>query len=217
MSPSLINGHDLSHWYTEEQSAERLSISVRSFQRLIADGKTKEFGYAPEKRKRTRGDGRKPESVFNPDEVDTLASLARQRIVPPGLVLPGIHSNGNAHNDFHRGEDEIPQGLAFALRFMEQLAGLLGKRQAPQLLGTSEGETHDETPARVDPDKLYLTIGEASQVSGLSKVLLKNLAPQIGFRDGQQWRIARANLADSANVAQLARSLSEVLSREAKA
>lgn len=203
---TALNGSQestLANWYTEEQAAEKLNISVRSFQRLIAEGKSKEFAYAPEKRKRPRGEGRKPESVFNPEEVDTLANLSRTRIVPPEFIA-AHHASEQEHVS---AGDDLPAGLAFALRLMEKFAEIIGKREGPRLLAAGADETEPSpAPASVDPGKLYLTIPEAAQVSGLTATLLRRLAPEIGFRDGGRWKIPRAHLADSANIAKLARS-----------
>jgi len=65
---------DLEEWYTEGEAAAKLALSPRTFRRFIAAGKYEEFAYAPERKRRPR-EGKKPETVYNPKDVDTLASV----------------------------------------------------------------------------------------------------------------------------------------------
>lgn len=57
--------NDLSTWPTKPEAAARLGISERSLERLVEQGKP------PERRMRQRP-GKRPEPVFNPEEVEML-------------------------------------------------------------------------------------------------------------------------------------------------
>src|SRR4051794_8322581 len=164
---------DLSDWYTEQQASDKLGLPLRTFQRLISEGKSRKFQYAPEKRERRR-EGKRPEPVFSPTEVDALAAAANMRIVPsaaaqlyaPGQSAPHTETTFSIGGmDFAAGE--VPAGLQLALGVMDRLAGILERNSAApaQQLETAPRPE----PVRVDPEKIWLTISEASIVSGLSK------------------------------------------------
>jgi hypothetical protein len=171
MSP---NGH-YGDWYTEPEAAARLGISLRSFQRLVHDGASKEFAYAPERQRRARA-GAKPQSVYNPEQVDALVRTAQVRMLPEEFRIPDK-------------ADGMPPAFEFAFRLFERL------QEQQRLL---------PPPAPVPvTEKLFLTIAEASEVSGLSKAFLRRVAPRLGIRDGRVWKIPRAHLANSAGLAKL--------------
>jgi len=65
----------LSDWYPEEEAARRMGMSTRTLRRMSA----RKVG--PERRLRPR-DGRKPEPVYNPQDVDKRASVQ----TPPYVV-----------------------------------------------------------------------------------------------------------------------------------
>jgi hypothetical protein len=186
----MSTANHLASWYTEEQAAAKLGISARSFQRLIAEGKSNQYSYAPEKRRRPRGNGKKPEPVFNPQDVDQLAQLASTHLVP--VANPANPATtGTALAKLAKSSDskqlqlakELPPALTFALRLMERMREL-------------------STPA----DKLYLTIPEAAKVSGLSQSFIRRNASRLGFKDGGTWKIPRTNLANPDRLAKLAKS-----------
>ena len=210
-------GEDISQWYIEEQAAEKLGLSLRTFQRLISEGKSKRFPYAPEKRDRRR-EGKRPEPVYSPTETDALAALARMRVIPPGAahLYPGA-SLPQPETTFSIGgmdfaPGEIPGGLQFALTVLDRMATILERKQFPSVATPAA----PAEPPRVDPQRLYLTISEASVVSGLSKSLLRRLAPQIAIRDGGRWKYPRAVLANSDTLAKLAQSLPKAVEKAAE-
>lgn len=197
---------DLGIWYSEQESADKLNISLRTFQRLVSEGSSKAFAYAPQKRDRRRP-GKRPEPVYNPREVDALAAAANMRVVPPAAAPlyapqqsagPAITIGGM---EFASGE--IPMGLQLALGVMDRLAGLLD-RHAP---APAQIAAPAPPPAIDVQTKLYLSIDEAALVSGLSKSLLRRLAPHIAIRDGRRWKIPQSNLANTTKLAELAVSL----------
>lgn len=190
MIPREQSPINLESWYTEEQAAEKLGISTRTLQRLVAEGKSSLYAAAPERRSRRR-DGRKPETVYSPADVDQLVQLARTRVMPTQLSSLVDHPDNPAAL-VAVGGIEIPQPLAFALEVMGRVADAMSERRA--------GE--------VAHPKSYLTIPEAVEASGLSASLLRKLCRLgvIGFVDGGRYKIARAHLDNSDMMTQLARS-----------
>ena len=76
---------NLNSWYTEEESARRLGLAPRTFRRFVAAGTHKDFEYAPERKRRPR-EGKKPETVYNPNDVDTLAAVVNTKPRPAGSL-----------------------------------------------------------------------------------------------------------------------------------
>jgi hypothetical protein len=95
---------DLSTWLTESEAAECLGISIRTLQRKCAAGE------GPERRERQRP-GRKPEPVYNPEDVDRLATSPPAVFSSNSAIAPRV------------GNDIAPPGS-----IIEQLAAALHKR-----------------------------------------------------------------------------------------
>ncbi|SRR5712691_11442869 len=163
---------DLSTWLTKADAAARLGISQRTLDRLDAKGE------GPECRNRPRP-GKRPEPVYSPSDVETLAAakpamiaatspigpqrsglmdptpagIGVQRATHGGLIDPSRPADSAGTQDLQR-----PFGMVLA-RVIEHLAG------AAAAVAQSQREP---TP--------WLTMPEAAAYTGLSETLLRRLA-----------------------------------------
>jgi hypothetical protein len=82
---------DVSDWLTEAEAAAELDCSVRTIQRYASDGKI-------EMRKRQR-EGRKPESVCNPSDVDKLRPSTVHVMPKEKKAPPKVQANGQLNTE----------------------------------------------------------------------------------------------------------------------
>lgn len=177
---------DLSDWLLVQDAADRIGVSTRTVERLKRDGKL-------EQRLR-RQEGTPPVAVYNPEDVDRIASERRRPPAPFVLNADQGVGNGNgngrakgirniAAGDISQqltsvGDDPIRQLFAAALRAVLS-------PPSPTLSGSRVGEP------------LFLTIAEAAAASGLSKTYLKRQCEAKtlkALRDGRRWKIKRTDL-----------------------
>jgi excisionase family DNA binding protein len=100
------------------------------------------------------------------------ADIERHRPAAHVMTTPGISAIPTPPGNT-AGIADIP--LAFAVELLERLAAV----------------------SRPPAEKLYLTVAEAAEVSGLSEALIRRViaSGQCGFVDGSTYKIARADLA----------------------
>ena len=146
---------DLTHWYTESEASSKLGLTDRTFRRHIASKKV-----ILEARKRPRLN-KKPETVYNPTDVDALVVEARTHVMPKASTVPA------------RMQQPVEK------EYVEPLILL---------------------------HRMYLSLSEASMVSGLPKSFLRRHAPQLAFKAGRSWRFPRTLLGNTARVSELAGS-----------
>jgi excisionase family DNA binding protein len=179
---------DLSTWLSKPEAAARLGISERTLERMIDADK------GPECRIRPRT-GKRPEPVYNPQDVDALAAAA----APKPAVNPPA-GPANSRQLVPTGEDSMPSSLALGIELIEQLARI-ANRARPEPAPT--------------PPALWLTIPEAAVYTGLSQAFLRRLArsgelPSVRDR---KTKVRRADL-DSLDIVDIVSSLAR-LGREA--
>lgn len=169
---------DLSAWLSKEAAASQLNMSVRTFERLVAEGK------GPERRLRPRAKGLKPEPVFNPDDVETLraAAAAKPAVFAATSAIAPISTSALAPT----AAPDIPPALAAVLSLIDRLAQM-AQRPRPEPLQA--------------PEPLWMTIDQAAAFTGLSASLLRRLAKSgklHAIRD-RAIKFRRADLANLAN------------------
>jgi len=140
---------DLSDWYAKPDAARALGISEHTLDRMTARGE------GPERRERPR-QGKRPEPVFCPTDVDALVAAKT-----PVRVMPG----GDALATTPTGE--LTLGARELLAVLERMAAAIAQRPAPLALAPPE--------ASKGP---WLTLRQASAHTGLSVALLRRLVRQ---------------------------------------
>jgi hypothetical protein len=168
---------DLSTWLSKPEAAARLGISERTLERMVL------AGTGPEQRNRPRP-GKRPEAVFNPEDVQTFAQApaviaAASPLMPKGVPPSAGHGQ------------EIPPALAALMSVFERM---LEMAQRPRL------DAPQETSA------LWLNLAQARAYSGLSIALLRRLIDSgrlPAIQDGAI-KVRRNDLDNIDNVAELA-------------
>lgn len=135
MTPRL----DLSKWLTDEQVSARLGISQRTLFREVAAGK-----WQPQMRQR---DGKRPERVFSPEEVEA-------RMPSPPTVL------------VRRDPDQMPP-MSPEVAEMAELPPVTW----PAIVDLVQGVIASASPA---PQTVWVKLKEASAITGISvKALIR--------------------------------------------
>lgn len=130
---------DLSSWLTKAETCERLGISPRTLDRRCEDG----TGPQREDRPRT---GKKPEAVYNPDDVERLSAPKPHVMAENSALMPR--------------PVPAPQSSEVLPLLLDRIA-LAVERRAPE-------------PAPIPP-ALYLTLPQASAYTGLTMAFLRRL------------------------------------------
>lgn len=168
---------DFSKWPTEAKTAQLLGVSVRTVRRMAAEGK---LGRS----KRKVIAGRRPLAVYNPDDI--IRSKAEQQMGGSLQMKPAAQSGSSlALVETVVGATVKETVREFAQELLATMMGEMDKR----LLAATQ--TSQELP------KLYLTIGEGSKVTGLSKAYLRRKI-QSGelpsVKDGRSTKLRRTDL-----------------------
>lgn len=178
---------DLTTWLPVHDAATQIGCSKRTVERLAA-AKQLEQGLR-------RQAGSAPIAVYNPEDVARIALERRPDATPFVLgAVPAGNGNGQGHLQSFRetsgslketlvrpGDDPIQQFFAVLLRILQS---------PPPPPASPVAETVAET-------RIYLTLAEAGQVTGISerglrqRIRLKTL-PAI--RDDRQWKVRRTDL-----------------------
>jgi len=170
----------LDRWYVKAEVARLLRCSDRSIDRKVGQGLI-------EKRERFKS-GRRPEPVYNPSDVDSLAAL--KPVVMPGDSL----LNGNGHRERDR-EIAFPPSISQAAALLKQLLEPAAARILEALSTRQIAAPADNAPPAALP--LWLAINEASVYSGLSQGRLKRFVRQgqlAAVRQKGGMKIRRADL-----------------------
>lgn len=173
---------DYSTWLTKAQAAEALKVSTKTIEQWAKEQKLGQAFW--------RRDGRGNElAVYDPDDVARIA-LERRRAAVPVILPADPTTNGNGHGSlaavspFSNFEEAR---RAYVLEFFSEFAGAL-RAVSAEHPPTSESSQNSE--------KLFLTISEASAVSGLSVAYLKRRITDKSLpaeRD-RGWKIRRKDL-----------------------
>lgn len=179
---------DLSTWLSIGDAAAAIGCSTRTIERL---GRSKQL----EQRLR-RQEGTPPVAVYNPDDVARIASERRR--APAPFVLPAVGtSNGNGHRAQGSGlQDTTSTSALSQIRdtddpirlFCAAMVRVLQSPPSPPLL-TSLAESRGG-------ERLFLTIREASVVSGLTLAYLRRACESGTLKavKDRGWRIRRKDL-----------------------
>jgi excisionase family DNA binding protein len=164
----------------KKEAAEFLGVSTRAIERYAAKGK---IGVSYSKNKTGQS-----LAEFNDEDVKRLKDTLQQAPYPQRPTVeasstdkPDIPDNGNGRGS----QALIPRNL---VDFAELLSVGIGK----QILETQS--TSGTVPI---PDKLTLSLSEASQLSGLSRIFLTEAihAKRLkAAKRGRGWNIKRADL-----------------------
>ncbi|MGO9893114.1 MAG: helix-turn-helix domain-containing protein [Bryobacteraceae bacterium] len=160
MSPTT----DLSSWLPKTVAAARLGISERTLDRLVAGGK----GPACTRRQRK---GKRPEVVFDPSEVEAIASAVTAVVVSESSIEERAAEL--------RPSNGVPASDVLAL--VRQLVSVTPP-PAPEAASVSA--------------KLFLTLPEAAAYTGLTKGLLRRMVAEglLAARKDRGWKIRRVAL-----------------------
>lgn len=169
---------DYATWLTKQQAADAIGVSTKTLESLAKDGKLQQALWR-------RPTGGPAVAVYHPDDVARLAKERRPAaapfVLPAGTDVPA--RNGNGHGALRRvepshdvalvppGDDPLRQLFAAALRAV-----------------TSQNSQKSPT--------LYLTLAEASAVSGLSETYLRRqiVSEKLSAVKDRGWRIRRRDL-----------------------
>lgn len=157
---------DLANWLTEPEAARRLGISTATLYRRCT------AGTGPERKMRPRGHGRKPEPVYNPDDVAEMAA-PKGFVLPPGVSPPVAPIERPVAPT---AVDLTPFALA-----LERV--LLARIPAP--------------PPALPAPKPYITAAEVGEQIGVSEKLVVRLVSKgawPGFRDGKVWKLKSSDI-----------------------
>lgn len=161
---------DLSAWLNKQEAAQRLGVSERTLDRMADKG--------PERRMRARP-GRKPEPVFNPEDVERLASKAF--VVPAALVPSEELATRQGPPPVLQMLLSVIQSLATTSHAKPQAALFLTLDEAAEYSGLSK--------------------------SFLRRVVREGQIPSV--KDGLRTKISRHDLDNFASVAGLAKYATE--------
>jgi excisionase family DNA binding protein len=182
---------DLTTWLTEEETASRLKVSVRTVRRKALSGEI-------ERHNRTVP-GRRPEPVFSPDDVDRLTAEN------PFVAAP----SGSSNQLQAAGPQPMHPSLVQAILLFEKLAGpILAQHQETltKVSGTLDTLVKvlpagpQTPPGRFTP---WLTIKAASEYSGLTVAFLKRqiqCGELYAVRDGRSFKVRKSDLDNLAGV-----------------
>ena len=167
---------DYATWLTKDQAAAAIGVTTKSIERFVQAGQIQQA--------RWQRDGRGPQlAVYQPDDVARIAAERQPGPLPPFLVPAStVSAAGNGHgsvNALTPSEDRLE-----SIRPGEDLLRALVGAAVRVMSETSQ------TPA------LFLTIAEASAVTGLSQAFLKRMieAGTLSAVRDRGWRIRRKDL-----------------------
>jgi len=170
MTKVLQPTRDYSTWPTKQQAANLIGVSTKTIENYVKDGKIKQAKW-----KRPAGGPKL--AVYNPEDVNRLAHRMSAAVIvdSPGAAPPASGAGGGTSGH-------------------EQLAPI-----GPALNGAALIETILRTLQKTSEtsEKLFLTIPEAAQFTGLTETYIRR-ACQAGtlaaIKDGG-WKIKRTALA----------------------
>jgi len=172
---------DFSQWLTKAQVAERLQVSTKTVETWAKEGQLEQAAWK-------RPEGGMPLAVYCPEDVDRIAA-ERHGGPATGFLVPATTGNGNGHGTIARREAQRPSEdgrAALALGLSEFAAAL-------RLLASESSQSSESAS---ESARLFLTIQEASAVSGLSPTYLRRSikAGTLKAVRDRGWKIRRTDL-----------------------
>jgi hypothetical protein len=158
-------------WYTKHDASNKIGVSTKTIEQFAKAGKIQQVMYK-------RPSGGPKVAVYEPADVDRLAAerKAESEPPPPPFVMPA-GANGN-------GARASARSLARVATTNGDAAAILHALMTAAQKGSQSSE------------KLFLTIPEAAQISGLSEAYIRRACKTeklAAIKDGG-WKIKRAAL-----------------------
>jgi len=152
---------DYSTWLTKQQAAEHLGCSTKTVEQFAKDRKIEQAVW--------RRDGRgMPLAVYDPSDVARIAAERRGEALP--FVLPAV-GNGNGH-----GAGAIVRSTPAPLEPHDpRQAWTSGLAELAAALRAATSQSSESSQSSQRFEKIFLTLQEASAVSGLPQVDLRRL------------------------------------------
>lgn len=163
----MPNSLDYATWFTKQQAADLLGVSLKQIERLAKAGKLEQVLWK-------RPGGGQTIAVFGPDDVEREAQAQRPHVTPDALAP----SNGNGHMKAETDKTDrqlsvAPSTKSSILLMMQQLSELSQQSQT-----------------------IFLTIPQAAKFTGLTQAYIRR-ACQLGRLDALKdggWKIRRSAL-----------------------
>lgn len=177
MNDKMVQSPDYSTWPTKQEAAAVIGVSTKFIEQLA---KEKKMQSAKWKRPETGA----WVSVYHPDDVDRLRK-ERNPDAPPFVLLPASPGDDAPHSP-----TDITQAVAVRDPATEFLQALAAAVVGP---GSQNSGRHSVRIA----ERLFLTLPEAAEYSGLPQAHLRRLMTDgklTGVKTGSGWRIRRADL-----------------------
>lgn len=157
-----------STWYSKQDASSKIGVSTKTIEQYAKDGKIQQALW-----RRPRGGPRV--AVYAPDDVDRLAAERRDESERPFIVPPatGLATNGNGGDAIARVRSNGRDGAALLQAMIQTIQ-----------------------KASESSEKLFLTIPEAAEFSGLSEAYIRRACQTqtlAAIRDGG-WKIKRSAL-----------------------
>jgi hypothetical protein len=168
---------DYSTWLTKQQAADAIGVTTKTVERFVQAGQIQQA--------RWQREGRGPQlAVYHPDDVARLASERKPGPLPP-FVVPT--SNGSANGNGHGAVTQVESKLESPRIHLTSGDDLL---HALTLLMSKVMSETSQTPT------LFLTLPEASAVSGLTQAYLRRACESGTLKaiKDRGWRIRRKDL-----------------------
>lgn len=189
---SLPSQSDVSNWPNEPETSDRLRCSVRTVRRYVERGELE--------RRLREVPGQRPESVFNPEDIERLMV---EKPFFPGESLKLQSGSQQLQATSQTMPVPLHPALAQTILIFQKLAEPIFEQNQKTLASLTEGmelirrslpEAPETPPARF---KMWMTISEASEYSSLTEGLLRRLARSgklPSLRDGKGIKVRRSDL-----------------------
>jgi excisionase family DNA binding protein len=171
---------DYSTWREKQQAADEIGCSTKTIEQLAKDGQIQQAVWRPNGRGARR-------AVYHPDDVARIAKERQPGL--PAFVLPAGQSDLARPN--RNGTGHGPPATLATLPAEDVWRGLLAAALRAVVVGS-------EKPTSENSEKLWLTLDEAAEVSGLPRATLRRLIVDeerlYALKTGRGWRIRRRDL-----------------------
>jgi len=171
-----MNDTIYSAWLTKQQAADAIGVSTKFIEQLAKEKKLQSA-------KRQRPESGAWVSVYHPDDVERLRR-ERNPAAPP-FIVPAPEARPEVVAD----PAASPNAIAIRQSPTEFLQALFAALQ-------TASENSENRSVRIT-ERLFLTIPEAAEYSGLPQAHLRRLMTDgtlTGLKTGSGWRIRRADL-----------------------
>jgi excisionase family DNA binding protein len=175
---AAMNDTNYSAWLTKQQAADAIGVSTKFIEQLAKEKKLQSA-------KRQRPETGAWVSVYHPDDVGRLRQERKPEALP--FIMPAAETE--ARTELATAPAANPNAIAIRQSPAEFLQALFAALQT----ASENSENHS---VRIT-ERLFLTIPEAADYSGLPQAHLRRLVADgklTGLKTGAGWRIRRADL-----------------------